>query len=82
MNKISKAVSQKIQLALRLNNVEEARKIVARAWKRHLPFGGNQLTWSRTHIEMVFGCYVTQLLLDAEIFDFFGGANDQIVRRF
>jgi hypothetical protein len=79
---ISTAVRSKIDFAILTCNYEELEKLVERAWKRHLPDNGSQLTCSRKFIETIFGRYLTESFIEAEIFDFFGGANDQIVRRF
>jgi hypothetical protein len=79
---ISTAVRSKIDFAILTCNYEELEKLVERAWKRHLPDNGSQLTCSRRFIETIFGRYLTESFIEAEIFDFFGGANDQIVRKF
>lgn len=79
---ISIAVRKKIDFAILTCNYQELEKLVQRAWQRHLPDNGSQITCSIRLIKQIFGCYVTESLIEAEIFDFMGGANDQIVRRF
>ena len=56
--------------------------MVERIWKRRLPNKGQQITCNRKDIEMIFGITLTEELIEAEIFDFYGGANYHIVRKF
>ena len=79
---ISEPVRQQMNFAIMTCNYEELEKLVQRAWKRHLPDNGSQLTCCRRFIETIFGYYLTESFIEAEIFDFWGGANDQIVRKF
>jgi hypothetical protein len=79
---ITNATANKIINALTFGNVEEATASVARIWKQRLPYKGTQITCDRRTIEIIYGSYLTQDLIEAEIFDFWGGANYSIVRKF
>ena len=79
---ITNATANKINYALTFGNLEEATTSVARIWKQRLPYKGQQITCNRFDIEAIFGITLTEELIEAEIFDFWGGANYSIVRRF
>jgi hypothetical protein len=79
---ISENLKTRISNALYWSYLEEATTMVKRIWKANLPFNGTQLTCNRKDIEMIFGITLTEELIEAEIFDFYGGANYQIVRKF
>jgi len=82
MKPITNATANKINYALACGNVEEATASVARIWTQRFPNKGQQITCDRKTIEIIYGSYLTQDLIEAEIFDFYGGANYQIVRKF
>jgi hypothetical protein len=82
MKPITNATANKIINALSCGNIEEATASVARIWKQRLPYKGTQITCNRKDIEAIFGITLTEELIEAEIFDFWGGANYSIVRRF
>jgi len=79
---IANATATKIRRALTCRNIEEVAIMVDRIWKRRLPNKGRQITCNRFDIEAIFGIELTEGLVQAEIFDFWGGANYQIVRNF
>ena len=79
---ISENLKTRINNALYWGYLEEATTMVARIWKQRLPYKGTQITCNRKDIEMIFGITLTEELIEAEIFDFFGGANYSIVRKF
>lgn len=79
---ITNTTASKINYALTFGNLEEATTMVERIWKRRLPNKGQQITCNKADIEMIFGITLTEELVEAEIFDFWGGANYSIVRRF
>jgi hypothetical protein len=79
---ITNTTANKIINALASGNLEEATASVARIWKQRFPGKGQQITCNRRDIEIIYGSYLTQDLIEAEIFDFWGGANYSIVRRF
>ena len=82
LKSITNATASKINYALTFGNVEEATASVARIWKQRLPYKGAQITCNRKDIETIFGITLTEELIEAEIFDFYGGANYSIVRKF
>lgn len=79
---ISEPIRQQMNFAVVTCNDEALEQITAKVWKQNLPDNGNQLTCSRRFIEGIFGYFLTESLIEAGIFEYFGGANDQIVRRF
>lgn len=79
---INETTKQQIEFALNFGELDNATKIVARIWKRIFPFNGSQITCDINDARALFGWHLTARLIEAEIFDHFGGANNQIVRRF
>jgi hypothetical protein len=82
LKSISENLKTRINNALYWGYLEEATTMVARIWKQKLPYKGTQITCNRRDIEAIFGIELTEELIEAEIFDFWGGANYSIVRRF
>lgn len=79
---ISKAVATKIDKALWDGNIEEARQITCRAWNRHLPCNGIQLTCNRNDIQTIFGYSLTERLEQADILNYYNSTDNQVIRRF
>jgi hypothetical protein len=82
LKSISENLKTRINNALYWGYLEEATTMVERIWKQKLPYKGTQITCNRFDIEAIFGIELTEELIEAEIFDFWGGANYSIVRRF
>jgi hypothetical protein len=79
---VSENLKTRINNALYWGYLVEATIMVERIWKRRLPYKGTQITCNRRDIEAIFGIELTEELIEAEIFDFYGGANYSIVRKF
>jgi hypothetical protein len=82
LKSISENLKTRINNALYWGYLDEATTMVERTWKQRLPYKGTQITCNRRDIEAIFGIELTEELIEAEIFDFWGGANYSIVRRF
>lgn len=79
--KISRNLNFDIQLALRMKDVNKARDIVARAWKRHLQEGKTQLTCNKWEAENIYSQYLTDLLIEAKVFEL-NSTTKEITRTF
>ena len=81
IKQINSATCKRIETLLRVN-IEDATKIVAKTWKANLPFNGTQLTCSKRDIQSMFGGYLTELLIESEIFGYYNSIDNQVIRRF
>lgn len=79
--KISRNLNAEIKLALRMKDIDKARNIVARAWRRHVGQGTTQTTCSRNETEGIYGRHATDLLIEAKVFEF-NSITREITRTF